>query len=91
MVAPAPVSVLLHAVAVVRAGVFSVLKIVVYVFGLDVLSGTGSQEWLLSVAGGTILIASLIASTKDNLKARLAYSTISQLAYVVLGAGLANP
>lgn len=91
MVAPAPVSALLHAVAVVKAGVFSVLKIVVYVFGLDVLSGTGSQEWLLYVAGGTILIASLIASTKDNLKARLAYSTISQLAYVVLGAGLANP
>ena len=91
MVAPAPVSALLHAVAVVKAGVFSILKIVVYVFGLDVLSRAGSQEWLLYVAGGTILVASLIASTKDNLKARLAYSTISHLAYVVLGAGLANP
>ncbi len=90
MVAPAPVSALLHAVAVVKAGVFSVLKIVVYIFGLDFLNGTGSNEWLLYVASGTILIASLIASTKDNLKARLAYSTISQLAYIVLGAALAN-
>jgi multicomponent Na+:H+ antiporter subunit D len=75
---------------VVKAGVFSVLKIVVYVFGLDFLNGTGSNEWLLYVASGTILIASLIAMTKDNLKARLAYSTISQLAYIVLGAALAN-
>ena len=90
MVAPAPVSALLHAVAVVKAGVFSVLKIVVYIFGLDFLNGTGSNEWLLYVASATILIASLIASTKDNLKARLAYSTISQLAYIVLGAALAN-
>jgi multicomponent Na+:H+ antiporter subunit D len=90
MVAPAPVSALLHAVAVVKAGVFSVLKIVIYIFGLDFLNGTGSNEWLLYVAAGTILIASLIATTKDNLKARLAYSTISQLAYIVLGAALAN-
>ena len=90
MVAPTPVSALLHAVAVVKAGVFAVMKAVVYVFGIDLLHGTGSSLWLLYAAAATILIASVVALTKDNLKARLAYSTISQLAYVVLGAALAN-
>jgi len=90
MVAPAPVSALLHAVAVVKAGVFSVLKIIVYIFGLDMLKETGLSVWLMYVASGSILIASLIALTKDNLKARLAYSTVSQLSYVILGAALAN-
>lgn len=91
MVAPTPVSALLHAVAVVKAGVFAILKIVVYVFGLDMLRDGGASEWLMAVAGFTILASSLIAFTKDNLKARLAYSTISQLAYIVLGAALATP
>ncbi|GMQ90347.1 MAG: proton-conducting transporter membrane subunit [Gammaproteobacteria bacterium] len=90
MVAPTPVSALLHAVAVVKAGVFTILKVTVYLFGLDVLAGNGTTEWLLYVAAATILLASLVAITKDNLKARLAYSTISQLGYVVLGAVLAN-
>ncbi len=90
MVAPAPVSALLHAVAVVKAGVFSILKIIVYIFGLDMLTETGMSVWLMYAASGTILFASLIALTKDNLKARLAYSTISQLSYVILGAALAN-
>ena len=90
MVAPTPVSALLHAVAVVKAGVFSVLKVVVYVFGIDVLSGTTASTVMSYVAGGTILIASLVAMTKDNLKARLAYSTISQLSYIVLGGALAT-
>ncbi|MBN97926.1 MAG: cation:proton antiporter [Gemmatimonadetes bacterium] len=90
MVAPTPVSALLHAVAVVKAGVFTVMKVVVYLFGIDFLQGTGQHVWLLYVAGGTILIASLVALTKDNLKARLAYSTVSQLSYIVLGAALAN-
>jgi multicomponent Na+:H+ antiporter subunit D len=91
MVAPTPVSALLHAVAVVKAGVFSILKIVVYVFGTDFLLESGSSEWLLYVASFTIIAGSLIAFTKDNLKARLAYSTVSQLAYIVLGAALATP
>ena len=91
MVAPTPVSALLHAVAVVKAGVFSILKIVVYIFGIDFLHQTGGSEWLMWVAAFTILTASLIAFTKDNLKARLAYSTISQLAYIVLGAALVTP
>ncbi|MFQ5994383.1 MAG: monovalent cation/H+ antiporter subunit D family protein [Acidiferrobacterales bacterium] len=90
MVAPTPVSALLHAVAVVKAGVFTILKVTLYVFGLDLLSDSGASEWLLYVAAATILIASLVAMTKDNLKARLAYSTVSQLSYVVLGALLAN-
>lgn len=90
MVAPTPVSALLHAVAVVKAGVFTVMKIVVYVFGIDLLADTGMSLWLACVASATLLIASLVALTKDNLKARLAYSTISQLSYVVLGAALAN-
>lgn len=90
MVAPTPVSALLHAVAVVKAGVFTVLKIVVYVFGIETLATSGDSVWLMYVASATILIASIVALTKDNLKERLAYSTISQLAYIVLGAALAT-
>jgi multicomponent Na+:H+ antiporter subunit D len=90
MVAPTPVSALLHAVAVVKAGVFTVLKVVVYIFGIDLLSSTGANDWLMAVAGATLLISSIIALTLDNLKARLAYSTISQLAYIVLGAAMAT-
>ena len=90
MVAPTPVSALLHAVAVVKAGVFTVLKVVVYVFGIDLLRDSGASVWLMYVAGFTVIAASLVALTKDNLKARLAYSTISQLGYIVLGGALAN-
>ena len=90
MVAPAPVSALLHAVAVVKAGVFGILKVAVYVFGLDLLSASGISHWLCYVAAATILIGSVVAMTRDNLKARLAYSTVSQLSYIVLGAMLAN-
>jgi multicomponent Na+:H+ antiporter subunit D len=90
MVAPTPVSALLHAVAVVKAGVFTVMKVVVYIFGIDLLRDTGQSELLMWIAAATLLGASLVAMTKDNLKARLAYSTVSQLAYVVLGAALAN-
>ena len=90
MVAPTPVSALLHAVAVVKAGVFTVMKVVVYIFGIDFLSTTGASGWLVWVAAVTLTLASLIALSKDNLKARLAYSTVSQLSYVVLGAALAT-
>ena len=91
MVAPTPVSALLHAVAVVKAGVFTVVKVVVYVFGIDMLTKSGANEWLIFVASASLLTASFIALSCDNLKARLAYSTVSQLAYVVLGAALATP
>jgi multicomponent Na+:H+ antiporter subunit D len=90
MVAPTPVSALLHAVAVVKAGVFSIVKVVVYVFGLDTLKSTGANEWLVVVASASLIVASLVALSREDLKARLAYSTISQLAYVVLGAALAT-
>lgn len=90
MVAPTPVSALLHAVAVVKAGVFTVLKVTVYIFGIDFLAGTEASRWLMWVAAFTVLSASVIALLKDNLKARLAYSTISQLAYITLGASLAT-
>ncbi len=90
MVAPAPVSALLHAVAVVKAGVFTVMKVTVYIFGIDFLSGIGASQWLMYLAGATILIASLVALRQNNLKRRLAYSTVSQLSYIVLAATMAN-
>lgn len=91
MVAPTPVSALLHAVAVVKAGVFCVVKVVVYVFGLDFLAVASAAEWLPCVAGFTIVAASIVALRSDNLKRRLAYSTVSQLSYVVLAAALLAP
>ena len=91
MVAPTPVSALLHAVAVVKAGVFSMLKISIYIFGVDFLATTSASDWLVWVAAFSILVASIVALSKTNLKARLAYSTISQLGYIVLGAALASP
>lgn len=91
MVAPTPVSALLHAVAVVKAGVFTILKVVVSVFGIDTLRSTGASDWLVYVAGFTIAAASIVALRADDLKRRLAYSTIGQLSYVVLAAALATP
>lgn len=91
MVAPTPVSALLHAVAVVKAGVFSVLKIAVYIIGVDQLRLYDQGGWLLYVAGFTVVAASFIALFQDNLKARLAYSTVSQLSYITLGAALLYP
>lgn len=90
MVAPTPVSALLHAVAVVKAGVFTILKVGIYIFGIDFLSETGISNWLVWLATFSVLSASIVAMTKDNLKARLAYSTVSQLSYITLGVALAN-
>ncbi len=91
MVAPTPVSALLHAVAVVKAGVFAVVKVIVYVFGVDALAGVRAADWLPAVAGFTLVAASIVALRSDNLKRRLAYSTVSQLSYVVLAAALLTP
>jgi multicomponent Na+:H+ antiporter subunit D len=94
MVAPTPVSALLHAVAVVKAGVFCVVKVVVYIFGIDNLAGAGlggSADWLVSVAGFTLIAASIVALRADNLKRRLAYSTVSQLSYVVMATAVLAP
>lgn len=90
MVAPTPVSAFLHAVAVVKAGVFSVLKIVIYIFGVGLMAESGAGDLYMWIAAVSILLASAIAMHKDNLKARLAYSTVSQLSYVTLGAMLAT-
>jgi multicomponent Na+:H+ antiporter subunit D len=90
MVAPTPVSALLHAVAVVKAGVFGVLRVVGYVFGVDLLRTMGAADMLAVVAAVTILVASLRALSETNLKRRLAYSTIGQLSYIVLGAAIGS-
>ncbi len=90
MVAPTPVSALLHAVAVVKAGVFTVMKVGVFIFGLDLLAVLPSTQFLIYLAGASVLLASLVAMKQDNLKARLAYSTVSQLGYITLGMLLAT-
>lgn len=91
MVAPTPVSALLHAVAVVKSGVFGVIRVVGYILGPDVMSQFGFNEVLMGFAGFTILVSSLLAFAQDNLKRRLAYSTVSHLSYIVLGAALITP
>lgn len=91
MVAPTPVSALLHAVAVVKAGVFGLLRVIYNVFGVDLLRDLGYAAWLAGFAVFTIVVASLLALAQDNLKRRLAYSTISQLSYIVLAAALMTP
>ena len=88
MVAPTPVSALLHAVAVVKTGVFSTLRVFLFVFGEEGMRHLGVDNLALGVASVTILAASLMALAQDNLKARLAFSTISQLSYILLGAAL---
>ena len=91
MVAPTPVSALLHAVAVVKVGVFSIFRILTGIFGVDLLRTLGLGETLCVIASITILAASLIALSQDGLKRRLAFSTIGQLSYIVLGAALLSP
>ena len=85
MVAPTPVSALLHAVAVVKAGAFCVLRVVCYVFGPQLSIACGGAKILVWAAAFTIIVSSLIALKKDNLKARLAFSTVGQLSYIVMG------
>lgn len=91
MVAPAPVSALLHAVAVVKAGAFGLVRVVDYVFGADVAARLGLLPVLAGLAAFTILFASVRAIAQDDLKKRLAYSTVSQLSYVALGVALLSP
>lgn len=96
MVAPTPVSALLHAVAVVKAGVFTVVKVIIYIFGVERLNSMIGENWwhggwLLYISGFTVIAASAIAVFQDNLKKRLAYSTISQLSYVILAAAILSP
>lgn len=91
MVAPTPVSALLHAVAVVKVGVFSVLRVITGVFGTDLLLSLHLGTVICYIVSFTIIAASLIALSQDELKRRLAFSTVSQLSYIVLGAALLSP
>jgi multicomponent Na+:H+ antiporter subunit D len=88
MVAPTPVSALLHAVAVVKVGVFSTTRVMLYVFGTSTMGALNLGIPTAYFVSFTILMASVIALSKDNLKARLAYSTVSQLSYIILGVAL---
>ena len=90
MVAPTPVSGLLHAVAVVKAGVFCISRVILSIFGLDTMDALYLGIPTAYLAAFTIVTASVIAMTKDDLKARLAYSTVSQLSYVVIGIAMIN-
>lgn len=90
MVAPTPVSSLLHAVAVVKVGVFCIFRVVTGVFGVDLLKTMGAGTLITTVAAITMVTASCIALSQDGLKRRLAFSTIGQLSYIVFGAGLLN-
>lgn len=91
MVAPTPVSALLHAVAVVKMGVFCVLRVIFHVFGTGLMDSLNLGIATAYVVSFTIIMASVYALTQDNLKRRLAYSTVSQLSYVILGAALLSP
>ncbi len=91
MVAPTPVSALLHAVAVVKVGVFSTVRIMLYVFGVDLMGRLHLGLPTAYFVSVTILVGSIVALSKDDLKARLAYSTVSQLSYIILGVALLTP
>ena len=91
MVAPTPVSALLHAVAVVKAGVFSISRVILSGFGIQTMDALNLGIPTAYVAAFTIVAASLIALTKDDLKARLAYSTVSQLSYIIIGVTMLTP
>lgn len=91
MVAPAPVSALLHAVAVVKAGAFGIVRVVYDVFGVETAQAHGLLEILLYMASFTVVYGSVMALFQDNLKKRLAYSTVSQVSYIMLGVALFGP
>ncbi len=88
MVAPTPVSALLHAVAVVKVGVFCILRVITGVFGVDMMQEYDLGTIVAWIAGFTVIVSSLIALSQNNLKRRLAFSTIGQLSYIILGASI---
>ncbi len=91
MVAPTPVSALLHAVAVVKAGVFGITRIVCHVYGIELMQFLGLGLTLAAIAAFTIIVANIYAIGQDNLKRMLAYSTINQLSFILLGVALLSP
>ena len=91
MVAPAPVSALLHAVAVVKAGAFGIVLVVYEVFGVEKAANMGLTQPLAMLAAITIIYGSIMALFQDDLKRRLAYSTVSQVSYIILGVAIVGP
>jgi len=91
MVAPAPVSALLHAVAVVKAGAFGIVRVVYDIFGVDYAGRLGVMTPLAWLAAFTIIYGSIRALFQDDLKRRLAFSTVSQVSYIALGVAVAGP
>lgn len=91
MIAPTPVSALLHAVAVVKAGVFGSLRIILYVFGPQLLHDLNLWLILAYFASFTVIVSGMYALAQDNLKRRLAFSTINNLAIIIMGAALLTP
>lgn len=91
MVAPTPVSALLHAVAVVKAGVFGIVRIVCHIYGIDLMQILGLGLVLAAIAAFTIIAANIYAIGQNNLKRMLAYSTINQLSFIILGVALLSP
>ena len=91
MVAPTPVSALLHAVAVVKAGVFGIIRIVCHIYGIELMEVLGLGLVLASIAAFTIMVANFYAIGQNNLKRLLAYSTINQLSFIILGVALLSP
>ena len=90
-VAPTTVTALLHAVAVVKAGVFAIMRATYYLFGADYLYGTWVQNVVMSMAIITICFGSWMAMSSKHFKRRLAFSTISQLSYILLGVTIMTP
>ncbi len=90
-VAPTPVTALLHAVAVVKAGAFAIIRIIYYSFGTNFLRGTWAQAVVMALAMFTVVYGSAMAVKEQHLKRRLAWSTVSNLSYVVFGATLMTP
>ena len=91
MVAPTPVSALLHAVAVVKAGVFGIIRIVCHIYGIELMNTLGLGMVLAAIAAFTIIVANFYAIGQNNLKRMLAYSTINQLSFIILGVALLSP
>jgi formate hydrogenlyase subunit 3/multisubunit Na+/H+ antiporter MnhD subunit len=91
MVAPTPVSALLHAVAVVKAGVFGIIRVVCHIYGIELMHTLGLGIALAAVAAFTIIMANFLAIGQNNLKRMLAYSTINQLSFIILGVALLSP
>jgi multicomponent Na+:H+ antiporter subunit D len=91
MVAPAPVSALLHAVAVVKAGAYGIVRVLHSVYGIDLAVDLGVAQPLMMAAGITIIYGSVRALAQDDLKKRLAFSTVSQVSYIALGAATLSP